>query len=279
MKKHINTPILYSLVNGAAVTVLLIASKYAGNDMFYIAVTIFCLAIVNIFLLISQLIERDKRYEEARLKAQRLSYLNNEILHFRQLRHDIKNHLIVIRELANMKKIDDIVNYTDKLTDNANQALIECHTGVDEVDILLYTKKGEADTRGIDFKINVQAAMDVAKKHTLDIVSILSNLLDNALEATGRIDVAVERFVQVRLYDDVLSNYIVITNSFSPKYNIKPEQAFIKRFTTKANRYNHGLGLSIVRKLVRRHGGQINVDIFNGIFFQIKIELPKHKLN
>lgn len=278
VKKRISTATLYSIFNGIIIVGVIIATKFTTYDLFYVSIAVALLAGINITILITQLKERERLYEEARLKAQRLSFLEQEILRFRQHRHDIKNHLVVIRELANMQKLDDLKNYTEKLTDSTSQALIECHTGISEVDVLLYTKKNEADVQGIIFNINVQAAMAVDKKYTLDIVSIIANLLDNALEATARIEVSAERFVQVRLFDDILANYIIVTNSFSPKYAINPEQAFVKRFTTKANPYNHGLGLTIVKKLVRRHGGQIKLDIFNGVFFQIKVELPKHRL-
>jgi hypothetical protein len=39
-----------------------------------------------------------------------------------------------------------------------------------------------------------------------------------------------------------------------------------------------GLGLGIIRKIVSKYNGNIEIEIFNELFYQVKIEIPKHTL-
>ena len=82
--------------------------------------------------------------------------------------------------------------------------------------------------------------------------------------------------ISINIEDDQLDYIFVITNAFVK--NDKINEFTNDGFTTKADSNNHGLGLGIIHKLVEKYKGKIYIDIFNEIFYQIKIELPKHLL-
>jgi sensor histidine kinase regulating citrate/malate metabolism len=241
--------------------------------------TIAFLSFGNVLFLIVRFKKVNQVYENTHLELQKLSHLSEEIIYYRQHRHDIKNHLIVMYELANAGKIESLTEYAKNLLDKTSHALIECQTGSNEIDVLLYSKLDIARETGIDFQISTTCKLSLSSKRTLDMISILSNIIDNAIEATLTIEVASERQVQITITEDPLSANFVITNSFSPRRLIEPNRVFEKGYSTKKELGNQGLGLSIVSRIVKTLDGDITLDIFNGVFFQLKIMIPKHNLS
>jgi signal transduction histidine kinase len=127
-----------------------------------------------------------------------------------------------------------------------------------------------AKTRAKSTEISVHFAPGLPRAHAVgaEVNQVWMNLIDNALDAVGaggHVDVSASRemdHVVVKVTDD------------GP--GIPPEvrgRIFDPFFTTKGVGEGTGLGLDIVRRLVQRHEGDIDVESRPG-FTQFRVSLP-----
>ncbi|GAB2921622.1 ATP-binding protein [Nonomuraea fastidiosa] len=124
---------------------------------------------------------------------------------------------------------------------------------------LLLGKSAEAAERGSELVISEDSELDDLGLDPRDLVTIVGNLIDNAIDAANRVDVHIsgdERGVLIRVADD------------GP--GLTDRAAFEKGWTTKGD--GHGLGLALVGQAVRRLGGTIEVD---GSVFTVRLPAPR----
>lgn len=86
--------------------------------------------------------------------------------------------------------------------------------------------------------------------NSYDLVMILSNALDNAIEACEKIHASSERFidVQIGIHSQFLN--IVVTNSVKEKTKLR---------SCKRGRLNHGFGLVNIQEPVEKNVGQVKI--------------------
>ncbi len=123
---------------------------------------------------------------------------------------------------------------------------------------LLLGKSAEAAERGAELVISQDSELDDPGLDPRELVTIVGNLIDNALDAAGRVEVRLrggEDEVVIRVADD------------GP--GLADQAAFEKGWTTKGD--GHGLGLALVGQAVRRLGGSIEVA---GSEFTVRLPVP-----
>ena len=103
---------------------------------------------------------------------------------------------------------------------------------------------------------------------SMDICTILSNALDNAIEACIKIDNPADRYINVKISAE---NGIFISVS-NPSIEAPKKRAGIF-ISSKKDTENHGLGLKSIKRTVDKHGGDMLVKYENGIFTLVA-ELP-----
>ncbi|KAB8182688.1 PAS domain-containing protein [Nonomuraea phyllanthi] len=124
---------------------------------------------------------------------------------------------------------------------------------------LLLGKSAEAAERGGELVISQDSELDDLGLDPRDLVTIVGNLIDNAIDAATRVEVrlgADERGVVITVADD------------GP--GLADPHAFEKGWTTKGD--GHGLGLALVGQAVRRLGGTIEVA---GSLFTVRLPVPE----
>lgn len=241
-----------------------------------ILLTIFLLTNWFLLYLLKKVFILNRKHEKIELELLKYQYLESDLKMYRQHRHDMKNHLTVIYELVQNNKYKDLEDYTKQYLDTTNKKLRQINTGADELDVLIYSKLDLAKEFLIDTDYHCTTELNITHHAVIDIVSIFSNLIDNAIEANKKITNTSERMVSININEDQLDYVFVITNAFIQEAN--PDKFGLDGFTTKADTKNHGLGLGIITKLVDKYKGQLSIEIFNEKFFQVKIEIPKHTL-
>lgn len=234
--------------------------------------------ITNGFLLflLKKVFILNRKHEKLSLEMIKYDHLEHDLKMYRQHRHDVKNHLTVMYELVQNEKYNDLKEYTKNFIQTTSNKLRQINTGSDELDVLIYNKIDLAKELKIDIDYHCQASLSLRHHSVIDIISIVSNLLDNALDANKKINDPSERMISVNIHEDQLDYVFVITNAFIQTSN--PNWFLKDGFTTKTDKANHGLGIGIVNKLVDKYDGKVSIDIFNKKFYQMKIELPKHTL-
>ena len=173
---------------------------------------------------------------EAQCKILRETYNANEALY-----HDMKNHLQAIYFLAEKNHDTQILEYISQISHEIQECTPYVSTGVDIVDAIINHKRQLALEKGISFEANVELPVNTGIASD-DFCVILSNLLDNALEALIRhpqpdssLRLTIRRIHQFLL--------IQVTN---------PCTSNISVVTSKPDKRHHGWGLKNVKKIVQK---------------------------
>lgn len=251
-------PISQVIMLGGFLYVLLVSDRsLAASDALLTIVMIVVCVITDLFFLrvVNSLIQKKQLEEQQVLQRRHYAALMEQQKNIRNLRHDIGNHLMTASALAR-ENASQAEAYLQKLNDEFRSmtAIDFCENPI--VDSVLYGKAAEASAAGIEF--NVQASLsDNLNIQEIDLVSLLANLLDNALEAAVQ---AEQPFVEVNLREKAGTILIRVRNSLAT--NEQPNLLH----TSKRDKHSHGLGLQIVESICRKYEGSFSYQVDGNAF-------------
>ena len=159
----------------------------------------------------------------------------------KSFRHDIRNHIAVVKNLLQSGKLEEAVSYMEDMDDIAEKMSFPCSTNNPVVDILVGNKLGIAKSMGIDVDCFLLLPYPCSLRD-IDICIILSNALDNAIQSCKCLD-GIEKYIHVsgRIQGDFLM--MEIENSFHGK-----------------GAFKKGTGLSNVKKVAEKYGGAMSIE-------------------
>ena len=107
--------------------------------------------------------------------------INEKYEEISMLRHDFKKHLHNIDKLLDSDELDNARNYMKGLLEQQNDSLLRTiHSDQTILDSLINEKIQEAKETGIN--ITCRLITTIPDKLQMDVCSILTNLIDNAIE-------------------------------------------------------------------------------------------------
>lgn len=175
-----------------------------------------------------------------------LTEYNQEI---RSIKHDLKNHIRMIRGYLQDDNIEKAIEYINEYDENLHQISKFVFTGNNTVDILLNQKMNLANKQNIHLNYNILIPNEVCIPD-LDLCIILSNLLDNAIEATSKVENKTIN-LKMNIYKEQL--FISVSNTF----NGSIKQSSNQLLSLKQDK-NHGYGLYNVKRVVEKLHGSFN---------------------
>lgn len=181
--------------------------------------------------------------------------------------HEAANKLHTVITMVEMGKPDDAVLFaTEELA--LSQRLVDrlSHdVGEPALVALLLGKTAQADERGIALTVtedtHLPADTDVPLS-AQEMITVLGNLIDNAMDACDRDDPWVEVTVSLSATELLMR----VADSGSGMAGEAFERAMQRGYSTKTDTEpgQHGLGLALVAQVVRRHGGTLTADVTYG---------------
>ncbi len=179
--------------------------------------------------------------------------------HMKKTMHDIKNHIGTVRTLAAQNATEALLRYLDEIITSLELSG-NVNTGNLVVDAILAHKMGLAEDKGVVFAISssTKLASDITVS-TYDICALLSNLIDNAIEATAQCPTP-----RIDLLMQIVKNYIVIQISNHTAGNELISNPHLA--TTKSDARNHGLGLFIIQDIVKKYDGDLKISVSDSVF-------------
>lgn len=204
------------------------------------------------------------------MQKQQYDYQLRQSESVRRFKHDLVNHMGVLRELASQKKTEEVKEYIDTIWKIQDEFDLKIHTGDDLFDVILNYYFYLAEKENIDFAVTGKLTGETGLE-MFDITTLMGNILQNALEAA--VQTAVPK-IRVELIEHKKEIFIIVSNSVVKEMN--PPEDFSG--TSKADTANHGLGLKNIAETVRRYHGEYYMDFVaeNGeAMFQISIAIPR----
>ena len=191
----------------------------------------------------------------------RLSRENAELIDIKV--HDLKHQIHEIGESKSvapdvLEEIDEVISTYDSFA----------HSGNPSLDLVLSEKALVADKNKIRLSLIIDGNAVSFMKES-DIYALFSNLLDNAIEATLKLD---EEERSISLSVRAMKNFVSIVSS--NRFN-NPDMKFVNGLpvTIKKDKINHGYGLKSIRYIVNKFDGDLQIEAKDGIF-TITILLP-----
>ena len=179
----------------------------------------------------------------------------------RKLRHDLRNHLSYIGTLLEQRKYDEAKKYFSSMSVDVSAPLGYTDSGNDAVNAIVNFGRMRAASMGVTLapKLSVPAELPIPDN---ELCSLLSNLLDNAMEAAAQSeteDKTVELSV-LRREDHLL---IDVRNPVSS--DVSPEKR-LSLVSTKKDSQLHGYGTKIIRSIAKQYNGVCRFDMEDGRF-------------
>lgn len=188
---------------------------------------------------------------ELELHSQYLESTKDFITASRQFRHDMKAHLFCMEGLLEQKKYKELGDYMQQFQASAFlNPPIRSLCSDEILNTLLNQKMRVAENHGIPLCLSISLEKELFMEK-LDLCGILSNLLDNAIEASCSVP---DPKISLELKD--IKGYITI--QITNRTAEDPLKSNPGLSTTKKEKELHGLGLSIIRNLVRKYHGSVD---------------------
>lgn len=166
------------------------------------------------------------------------------------LRHDMKNHLLAINQIAKQSSCIQVQDYIKELTNDIRNEREFANTGNYLIDGLLNIKLNKISELGTDIKINLAISRGLAV-NPKDLSVILGNVLDNAYEALSKCKGT--RILNIDVHEAKGILIMNIGNTYEGK--LKPNGTLY--CTTKADVTGHGIGLRNVSKVIEKYNGDM----------------------
>ena len=162
----------------------------------------------------------------------------------------------------------------------AAQRLADQLLGVVEEPVLvalLIGKAAEASERGVELTVTEDTAVQATGIDPRDLVTLVGNLIDNAIDAAAA--APAPRRVTVTVCQDRTGLVLRVADSGPGLSQDLVERAFHRGWSTKPvsgrqRPQGRGLGLALVRQVVTRYDGTIEVANDGGAVFTIRLPLP-----
>lgn len=170
----------------------------------------------------------------------------------------IRETALEARSTANIRnaarKIDKVVTALATYNDSLNESEKREFNVIESLESVLELYKGMIK-QGVTVRKNYSSDQVILKGYSNQVNQIWINLIHNALQAMDNSGTLV---ISVTTFDDLL--FVTIEdNGPGIPFEIQ-SKIFEPFFTTKSSGYSTGLGLNLVRKIVNRHAGELNLE-------------------
>jgi len=217
-------------------------------------------ALLGLFMMIHELNDSIRNSEEARfMEAQARAELHrNQAMiakdqQYRQLKHDIKNHLLVIDALGQKGEYERQRDYLSSLNEAFAQTEDTKFCAHPLIDILLESKCVRMQASGIEVSWNLRPVQENLRISDIDLCSLIGNIIDNAIEACERNAAEVKRWISIAIQADGNGLVFQVSNACP-----NPETVLSDMETRSRKRKNSaGIGLKAIRGIVNNYNGEL----------------------
>lgn len=189
--------------------------------------------------------------------------------------HEFANRLHTIAGLVQIGRGEEamkLIAQTSGLHQELTESLLE-RVGDPVLGALLLAKAAVASERGVELRVSDDTVMAQSSLDSEDLITLLGNLIDNALDAaTASIG---ERWVSVSVTEQDGEIVMRVHDSGDGIPAGIDGQLFQEGFSTKNGhgRKRRGFGLALVRQVVHRNGGSITVANDGGALFTVRMPI------
>jgi two-component system CitB family sensor kinase len=188
--------------------------------------------------------------------------------------HEAANRLHTVLTMVELGRSDEAIQLATAELAVAQQLTDQVVGAVEEPALaaLLLGKSAQAGERGVELTIDGESRLAGSLLRGRDLITVVGNLIDNALEAVA--ETPMPRRVGVLVREEG-GEVLVRVRDNGP--GLSPDQAasaFRRGWSTKGA--GHGIGLSLVRQVAERYGGSYDIHTApeGGAVISVRLPVP-----
>lgn len=215
---------------------------------------------------------------EAQIEAdlRHIREMQNLNLKIRSQRHDFYNHITSLYGFVRGGHFDEAKQYMESLYEDIKKVKDLLEIEPPALGALLSLKREKAGKLGVDFSWQIELGQEALPLSIQELTQVLGNLLDNGIEAAHSADL---KTVKLKLDWSPLGLVIKVENGSSPVSREMLVNIFKPGYSTKDKGEHSGLGLFIVKEIVDRYNGEIEIneaESFSGL--EIMVFIPQRNI-
>ena len=253
--------ILIPLLSVMSITQLMVPAFDNPEIRIYLLLGMTSIVMANVFAYCF-FVKTNKQYERSlKFEIQKQNYEQqissqskhvDEILvmqkQIKKFRHDSSHHFTALKGFFANNQNQDGLTYIEKInSDLENTEIVD--TGNTAFDAIISTKKALAESKNIEFTIQIQIP-EKLKVDAVDLCVIFGNSLDNAIEACEKLEN--QRMINVSAIYDDCQLICKITNTAA--------LSTTDLQTTKTDKENHGFGLDNIKQALSKYNHVLKID-------------------
>lgn len=180
--------------------------------------------------------------------------------------HDIRHYMKIIGEMAADKDDKAILQILSELKIKVSNTETEMLCPNRLLNAILNEKKKDAERKNISIKVVVEPGFSIDQIADTDLIVIISNLLDNALEAAEKCS---NGYIKVSLFTQNTNHFSVIKVVNNYVGHIDAREG--RLWTGKTNKARHGYGIQNVSDMALKYGGYLQYFYRDGEFTSVVI--------
>ncbi|MFC0458597.1 ATP-binding protein [Arthrobacter liuii] len=191
----------------------------------------------------------------------------------RALEHEYANRLHIVDGLLEMGDLEQAKRYVSQVSAMSRSLgeRLRATIAPPELAALVLAKVAVAAEQDVQMEVTADSRLDHPEVDHTELVTIVGNLLDNAVDALA--NTPRPRIVTVQ-FDDADGVFIAVRDNGPGVPADKIDQVMVDGYSTKDPRpgMRRGIGLALVSRIVRRAGGTL--DVFPGPGGNFEVWLP-----
>lgn len=180
-------------------------------------------------------------------QTKHMNELKNIVEEYHKLRHDTKNQYAIMDRLISQEKYTELRNYFYSLTKDIYELDNQIETGNEIVNQVINIKYASAHQLGIPMDIHIILPSELSIPDYA-LCSLLSNLIDNAIEASAQIE---NPQITIKMY--VKKSYLCL--KISNRIENWQSETALSHVSSKREQGNHGLGWQIIQEMINKNNG------------------------
>lgn len=211
------------------------------------------------------LLRTSQQQMERNLELSELWESNMETL--RSIRHELKNQYAYLNILSQEHRYEELSQYLKNISGKAMISLSYLDCGNQTLNRILNLKAARLLMEHIqpEFRVAVPPQLPIADD---DLGSLLSNMLDNALEECLRLQKQTDQPaepMQVQLKIGIQNSYLyIVCRNPAGSASLEYWRAGLK--TTKTDKAKHGFGTQIMARIAEQYNGCVAYELKSGVF-------------
>lgn len=173
-------------------------------------------------------------------------------------RHDLRHHLNYLGTCIAENNSKGALEYIAETYKEIDHAQIIKYSNNESINLIISAYVAKSQEKNIDYEIKITAT-DYNKYSTLDLCSLLSNALENAIHACEIMPNKNDRYVKLRMYTKNNKLCIEIRNS----YCIEP---VFEQGLPISKKQGHGIGTKSIAYVVEKYAGLYQFSAIEGEF-------------